>query len=60
MIHWSWIIYFSVIIPFLIFLVKHLFEEPFSDGKYRIGFEGWVYIFVMVIWTLIWGGFFWW
>lgn len=66
MIHWSCVFYTIVTLCYLVVIV-HNFISSYGGGswyggkkRYELDFVGWINIAFFIIWTLVWGGFFWW
>lgn len=66
MINWNFIVYGVVAMPLLIILIINYFSVisggMWGHGKkaYRVGLSGFISVIAWIVWTLIWGGIFWW
>lgn len=66
MIHWTVIVYGVVAMVSIIVVLVNFFSTEsggmWTSGKkkYDLDFVGWFNLFFLVVWTLIWGGKFWW
>ena len=64
MIHWSIVVFAIVIILLGIWWLKDYISEEttglFSGIKYESGLEGFIVFILMLLFTDIWGGIFWW
>lgn len=66
MIHWNFIVYIIVALPLLIIMIvdyiKVINGGNWGHGKkaYSFGLYSFISIVAWIVWTLIWGGVFWW
>jgi len=63
--HWTVLVYSLVTLPLVIWFIGDLFfRESYtyfgSKRKGEMGGTSVIIILLIAIWTLIWGGFFWW
>ena len=66
MIHWNLIVYFIIAVPLVAYAIIDFCSETNSSlfyggkNKFDLGLGSFILIIFVIIWTLIWGGFFWW
>jgi K+-transporting ATPase A subunit len=57
MIHWTWILFFAVIVAGIL-RIRHNSSE--SSGDYSFDLESPLIVILLIAFVLIWGGIFWW
>ena len=60
MIHWNFIVYIIVALPLLIIMIINGGNWGHGKKAYRFGLYSFISIIAWIVWTLIWGGVFWW
>jgi hypothetical protein len=66
MIHWNFVVYGIVALCSLIVIIHNYISSygggMWSGGKkqFELDFVGWFNVAFLIVWTLVWGGFYWW
>lgn len=66
MIHWNFVVYGIVALCSLIVIIHNYISSygggMWSGGKkqFELDFIGWFNVAFLIVWTLVWGGFYWW
>jgi hypothetical protein len=57
MIHWSWVV-FGIVAGFLVYKIWR--ENNYGGGDYNFDLVTPLYVILLIIFILLWGGIFWW